>query len=268
MSYISNSIASTLPGPIVIGGTGGSGTRTVAKILLKSGIYLGAQLNESHDTLMFARFYRTRHIELFRQLASARVNAGSDSCLELRHIINRLRLEVPENARGWGFKNPRSVYFLEILDRLVPDMKFIHVVRDGRDMAFSANQSSVEDYGPIIFKDEMFESIRHMSIALWSKINLQAALYSDQNLPARYLRVRFEDLCRRPGIEIRKILGFCDIECGNVMELVSGIHNPGSIERWKSKDATLVGEITRLGDRGLKYFGYVTGNNNNNSHCP
>lgn len=48
MSYEQN-----WPGPIAIGGVGGSGTRVVAEILLQLGFYLGSDLNSAHDNLWF-----------------------------------------------------------------------------------------------------------------------------------------------------------------------------------------------------------------------
>lgn len=41
------------PGPIAIGGVGGSGTRVAAEILLQLGFYLGRDLNSAHDNLWF-----------------------------------------------------------------------------------------------------------------------------------------------------------------------------------------------------------------------
>ena len=40
-------------GPIVIGALGGSGTRAIAEVLRRLGVYLGSALNESHDNLWF-----------------------------------------------------------------------------------------------------------------------------------------------------------------------------------------------------------------------
>ena len=39
--------------PVIIGGTGGSGTRVVAEILLRAGVYLGRDLNDSYDECLF-----------------------------------------------------------------------------------------------------------------------------------------------------------------------------------------------------------------------
>lgn len=39
--------------------------------------------------------------------------------------------------RYWGDKTPRHVFHIPLLGRMFPDAKFIHVIRDGRDVALS-----------------------------------------------------------------------------------------------------------------------------------
>lgn len=43
--------------PLVIGATGGSGTRVVARICRRAGYDLGKDLNEAEDALPFASFH-------------------------------------------------------------------------------------------------------------------------------------------------------------------------------------------------------------------
>ena len=44
-------------GPLVIFGTGGSGTRVVARVAARAGYFLGARRNESEDALELAEFF-------------------------------------------------------------------------------------------------------------------------------------------------------------------------------------------------------------------
>lgn len=48
----------TWPGPVAIGGVGGSGTRVVAQLLLDLHYYLGADLNEANDNLWFTHLLK------------------------------------------------------------------------------------------------------------------------------------------------------------------------------------------------------------------
>ena len=101
-------------------------------------------------------------------------------------------------GRPWGWKEPRSVYLLPFLAAELPGLRFLHVVRDGRDMAFSENQVQLRKHGDAVLgaSDEP-EALR--SIALWREVNLRAADFGERELGDRYLRIRFEDLCARAG---------------------------------------------------------------------
>lgn len=46
------------PGPVAIGGVGGSGTRIVAEILIQLGFYLGNDLNPANDNLLFTLIFK------------------------------------------------------------------------------------------------------------------------------------------------------------------------------------------------------------------
>ena len=48
---------------------------------------------------------------------------------------------------AWGWKEPRSIYLLPFFHRHLPGLRFLHVVRDGRDMAFSENQNQLRKHG-------------------------------------------------------------------------------------------------------------------------
>lgn len=49
-------------GPIVIGGSEGSGTRLVSEILIQSGVYLGQDFNEANDNLLFVYIFKHPHL--------------------------------------------------------------------------------------------------------------------------------------------------------------------------------------------------------------
>ncbi|MEZ5283921.1 MAG: hypothetical protein R2712_03745 [Vicinamibacterales bacterium] len=47
-----------------------------------------------------------------------------------------------------GLKEPNTHVFLDRLAVVYPDMKCVHVVRNGLDMAFSASQNQLRLWGP------------------------------------------------------------------------------------------------------------------------
>ncbi len=70
-----------------------------------------------------------------------------------------------------------------------PDLKFIHVVRDGRDMALSSNQNQLRKHGGAIltWNERFFRSKPERSLLLWARVNLHAAEFGESNLRENYL---------------------------------------------------------------------------------
>ena len=106
---------------------------------------------------------------------------------------------MTDGAVAWGWKEPRSIYLLRFWNETMPDVRFLHFLRDGRDMAFSENQNQLTKHGGAVLGDDLRKAKTHTrSIALWNRVNLAAADFGEHVLGPRYLRVRFEDLCAEP----------------------------------------------------------------------
>src|SRR5207245_371173 len=126
--------------PLVIGATGGSGTRVVARIAKLAGYNLGTKLNSAEDSLAFYSFHETwinpfvsarRRGQALTPWQSARMKEDFHAALA-NHIPE-------EERRGtrWGWKTAGSIYLLPFLHVQFAQLKFIHVMLDGRDMALS-----------------------------------------------------------------------------------------------------------------------------------
>src|SRR6266581_3850267 len=72
---------------------------------------------------------------------------------------------------------PRSIYLLPFLRAELPTLKFIHVLRDGRDMALSQNQNQLRKHGAAVlsWRERLFSSMPERAITLWDRVNLRAA---------------------------------------------------------------------------------------------
>jgi sulfotransferase family protein len=95
----------------------------------------------------------------------------------------------------WGFKNPGHLFLLPLLERVFPRFRFVHVLRDGRDMVLSDNQNQPRMYSGSLF-GRSGELTPEASAVFWATANLQASTYCARVLGPR--RVRLEDLCAAP----------------------------------------------------------------------
>ncbi len=247
-------------GPYIIGATGGSGTRVVARIVRRGGLYIGSTLNGAEDALDFSEYF-DRWITLFMQSSNGWTNPSpaiqTDMSRDLHAILEKHCASLKPETRAWGWKAPRSMYLLPFWHQRFPRFKFLHVVRDGRDIAYSTNQNQLRKHGGVFLTSaEAQWSQPCQSIAMWSRINLLTADYGEQKLRGQYLRIRFEDLCAAPLPTIQRILNFFGLE-GNVQHLAEfEVRAPESLGRWHTQERQTVKELRRIGAAALARFCY------------
>jgi len=236
----------------VIGATGGSGTRVLARIVLRGGMFIGSDRNRSEDALDFAAF-SDRWVD--EAVAGRRPQAMVD---ELRALA--ARQWAGRAADGpWGWKEPRSIYLLPLLRDELRGLRFLHVVRDGRDMAYSDNQQQLVKHGAAVLGDGPGEPLPLRSIALWREVNLRAADFGERELGPRYLRIRFEDLCADPGVVAADVLAFFGLDGDAEAIAREEVSPPRSLGRWRDEDGAAVAELEAAAGDLLRRFGYPVG---------
>jgi sulfotransferase family protein len=111
----------------------------------------------------------------------------------------------PRGASRWGDKTPRYVMDIPLFDRLIPGSRFVHIVRDGRDVAMSLR--SVR-FGP---NDPMGAA------GFWAR-RVRAGRRDGGRLGAgRYAETRYEALIADPERELRAICGVLDLPWDRAM---------------------------------------------------
>jgi hypothetical protein len=249
--------------PLVIGATGGSGTRVVARIAIRAGYDLGRDLNPAADALAFQTFHDvwinrffaiTRNNRSLSSAESAKMKADFEKALAQHRLGSTV-------ADRWGWKAPRSIYLLPFLHARFPNLKFIHVIRDGRDMAFSKNRNQLRKHGRVVLTwwERNFYPSPLRSILLWQRVNLEAAEYGETQLRQSYCRVRFEDLCQQPVEIVRQLVRFLD---GNVDDAAAiareEILPPSSVGRWRNQPPHIIAKMQKAAGAGLRKFGYLS----------
>lgn len=246
------------PPPLVIGASGGSGTRVVASILIKAGLFLGTDLNESSDALPFVRFYdRWADTSLRYWNQSVPASLATEIHRDLTSAVDRHTAQMPRDPAGWGWKNPRSMLVLPWLHRAFPELRFVHVIRDGRDMAYSANQNQLNLHGEVVLGPAIpGEPLPVRAIRYWSRVNLAVGDYCAAFLPERYLILRFEDLCLDPEQTINELLEFAGLQRRSATRLRELVVPPGSLGRWLRFNRQEIALLQNAGEPALRRFGY------------
>jgi hypothetical protein len=221
-------------------------------------MFLGAHLNAYEDALAFGE-YSDRWINDF--VGAAGSPAGEELLGRMRAdlalVVGDHLADLPSSAPVWGWKEPRSIYYLPFLDASMPSLRFLHFLRDGRDMAFSENQNQLVKHGDAVLGDELRkERTPVRSIAVWSRVNSAAADYGEERLAERYLRVRFEDLCAEPEETVRRIFDFFGLE-GDAEAAAAAVRPPDTLGRWQLRRKGIVDALHRTAEPALARFGYL-----------
>lgn len=255
----------TRPGPVFIFGVGGSGTRALAGILRALGICIGSPLNNELDALAFDAVCERYVTPVLEQAGSA--NHGThqvDDALRA-HILRALELAAMvhlKEARSpmiWAAKSPRLMYLLPFLSVAFPGAHFVHVVRDGRDMALSSNQNQVRKHFRAMFGEPVPSNSEQASMRFWSTVNVDAAAHGQLAIGSSYQIVRYEDLCREP---VETVVTFMtglglSVDEGARKRATDQVRPSASLGRGLKIATAKRAELEIIGERGLRFFGYV-----------
>jgi hypothetical protein len=145
---------------------------------------------------------RTRHFKLW-QVPEEDV-LGRVRRLErptFAEVIDALFMAYAEQhgKERWGDKTPIYVHSIPLLARLFPEARFVHLIRDGRDVALS--YLSVP-WGPAT----IWQAARK-----W-RADVSAGRRAGRSLqPGRYLEVHYEHLVREPAATLEKVCSLADL---------------------------------------------------------
>jgi hypothetical protein len=96
----------------------------------------------------------------------------------------------------WGEKTPGYVRNMDSIATVLPEARFVHLVRDGRDVALSRRKRGMGADKPMA-----------KTATLWRR-RIEDARDQARKLDGRYLELRYEDLVADPEPPLRRI---CDL---------------------------------------------------------
>lgn len=99
----------------------------------------------------------------------------------------------------WGEKSPRHSYYVNALHILFPDARFIHIVRDARDVCTA-----------MLLRNWYEGSVRRCAMS-WDGM-VGSAMRAREFGPDRYHQITFENLIRSPESALRAICEFLHID--------------------------------------------------------
>jgi hypothetical protein len=257
--------------PVVIFGTGGSGTRVLASLTREARYFMGTNLNRPGDSADLGQFtgeWANRYLRRSNWVertwrAPEREKFGYPQAMaaRFREAVEGHRAALEDDDAPWGWKAPRTILILPFVHEVYRSAKVVHLVRDGRDIAYSKNQNQLSRHGHRVLPPSDKRVPRaQASITFWARVNLAAARYGQRFLAGGYLLLRYEDLCADPGEAAVRLLEFLGSSVSTepmrraAIELVRPSESLG---RWREREPGKTRALERLGGDALREFGYL-----------
>lgn len=143
-------------------------------------------------------------------LANAYQNAIAlpDEERSLSRIIDEVYMTYANHAfpqaKIWGDQSPLHTFYLPYIHRIFPNAKYLHMIRDGRDVVTSL----VTRFGDGF----LFEAVHRWLVSIKRTQQFQRKISPDQ-----YMEVRYEELVRDPENTLKKVCAFIGIDYSPIM---------------------------------------------------
>lgn len=239
------------PGPIVVIGRGHSGTRVLAQTLFASGVLMGHVMNPAGDLVPPKPMYEAccrigEHVRWLGELSwdfDALHDGPVDDefeALVLHYLRHLLKSDRPQ--KGW--KLPETTLAYPWIARMLPEARYIHIVRDPRDALLGPHVTDdLERFG--VPGPEIEDKLARR-VASWK---YQDDIVEATPRPDRFLSVRFEDLVLDLDSSMQRLEHFLEIPLARI------VVDPSRVELWKHDESLLpyVGPLSAA----IRKHGYV-----------
>jgi len=254
--------------PVVVYCASHSGSRLLADMLRRLGVFMGAHLKESQDSLDL--FELVRHLVEAHAPDYAPLLRDGDPALAERIADTFARhLEGRPGGQPWGWKLPETANVVPVVTRLFPGARVIHLIRDGRDVAFSPfvapkarfwrkiyfNDDRIRAWRGLAMTQRAYRSHGHLfNAARWVNSVTLGRTYGAR-LGERYLELGYERLVADPAGAFAHVAAFAGLTTPTQASLPEV--RSASVGKWRLQPAKRLAEIRPILEPTLGEFGYA-----------
>jgi hypothetical protein len=146
-----------------------------------------------------------RRVDLDAEQLSTRIlndcRTGGDF---IRTVMDSLA--ESQHVQRWALYDPDNVMHVEQVKRDIPNAIFLHIIRDGRDIALSLKKMG--GFTPLPWDRSQTDSL--VATSLYWEWMISQGRARGSKFPADYIEIRYEDLVTSPRETLRKLGAFID----------------------------------------------------------
>lgn len=255
--------------PVILMGRGKSGTRLMSWACAKLGLSLGTTPRLPAGDLAHRPFREVVKGLARRNLDVAREEALRDNELNLfrksaYEACKWLRGEHPD-AVGWGWKWPETYLILPYVYRTFPQGRYVHMIRDGRDVAFKRHSTDdpARPLGRMLIERLGVQGKpRYLQAAAsWEFQVRRYVEFSRQEIPAENrFEMSYEEFCREPVALMNRLADFLGIPMTEACrDYVAGTLTDAQIGQHHDADPAQLREVEAQIGPLLSELGYGSG---------
>lgn len=217
---------------IIIIGRGHSGTRAISHTLTESGVFMGAELNQSGDLVPADEMYEACRVMARHVVHKGGVRWGFDALHDMeidpefeRLVRSYLSSVLNSSAERKGWKLPETTLVFPWIRRMFPDAYYIYWVRDPRDAVIGGHLTDdLADFG-VPYGGVADE--RERRAVSWK---YQREILAATPKPERWTTVRFEDFV----LDQERTLDRLSTYLGFSLQKIPV--RPDAVGRWRSDE--------------------------------
>jgi len=258
---------------LIVVGSGRSGTTYLSKVLKKNlGFGLSTEpkfivklllelqdssqdLDEKKFNRILHKVYNSHSFNVLRNVKSISTNYDEFKSFVKKSSYEYIvygALDYIAHIRGnkkRGFKDPNALKYIGLLSQTFPESKFIHIYRDGRDVAKST----------LNFK--WGGNNIYVNAVEWAKYTKAGRVQGQKLGNERYLELKFEDMVLNPESATAKMMSFLNITDEKSMcdlnSYFKSTLDEDKIYKWKSSYSEKELQLfEKIAGQTLKEFGY------------
>jgi len=249
--------------PVVLMGRGHSGTRVLAWMCVHLGVTLGTSgphIEGDPDDVRFTN--------KIKRLAARNLDVTSPARVR-EPALRRFKAAVSAYYAGlgspsgmWGWKFPETYLIAPYVAGTFPRAKYLHLVRDGRDVAFKTHLTDNPRHRvgrAVLSACNALGLPEHLRAAASWQYQVDRFDAFREQLPASdVLDLRFEDLCTAPRESAERLSAFLGAPMTDACReyAATGIDTL-KIAQYRDQDPRLVDEVERRIGATLRRYRYL-----------